>query len=304
MPKKISLIEKRKWLDSYESGKSVESIATNAQRDVRTINRGIDEARREADVRTARAELLKEALRRHQASLLGMVDEILSTISVPPGDSPVLPWYTSVFTATEATRLEAGRSEAAPENLALGIELRPAWGLLQEHLRRDPLWKMIADYQKARAAHLNAKIAFQRKTVALLQEKTGYKIVDNRTGDVNPPFVNIYAAGHLFFQVTIRRVLGMPESEDPEGSIVADTTTGDIRDGGSVLARDPGKEEECKRNLLAALKDLQESSEAVRVANTYKVLYEHTMKTRKAVEEISLLGLVPGQCRICRRLGM
>lgn len=109
------------------------------------------------------------------------------------------------------------------------------------------MWKMLADYQKARATHLNAKIALKRKTVALLEKKTGYKVVDDRTGDVNPPFVNIYAAGYLFFQVVIRRVLGMPESEDPEGRIVADTTIGEIRHGGSLLARAPGKEEECKK---------------------------------------------------------
>ena len=303
MPKKISLMQKREWLDSYESGKSVESIATSAHRDVRTIKKGIDEARREADARTARAELLKEALRKHQSSLLGMLDEILSTVSIPPGDSTVLPWEISAFTTTEATKLEVGRSEAVPDNLALGIELRPAWGLLQEHLKGDPLWRMLADWQKARAAYLDAKIAFQRKTVALLEEKTGYKVVDDR-GAVNPPFVYIYTAAHLFFEVAIRRVLGIPERADPEDRIVADTTAGEVRHGGLVLATAPSKEEECKRNLLAALRELQESSEGVRVANTYKVVYEHTMKTRKAVEEISLLGLVPGQCRICRRLGM
>lgn len=303
MPKKISLKEMRKWLDSYESGEPVESIATNAHRDVRTIKRGIEEARREAEARTARAELLKEALHRHQSSLLGMLGEILSIVSVPPGDSIVLPWEASVFTTIEATKLEAGRSEAVPDNLALGIELRPEWGLLQEHLKRDPLWRMLADWQKARPAHLDAKIAFQRKTVALLEGKTGYKVVDDR-GTVDPPFVDIHTAAHLFFEVAIRRVLGMPERTDPEGRIVADTTTGEVIHGGSVLARVPGKEEECKINLLAALRELQESSEAVRVANTYKVVYEHTMKTRKAVEEISLLGLVPGRCRICRRLGV
>ena len=303
MPKKTSLKEMRKWLDSYESGESVESIATNAHRDVRTIKRGIDEARREMEARTARAELLKEALHRHQSSLLGIIDEILSIVIVPRGDSIVLPWEASIFKTIEATKLEFGRSEAVPDNPALGIELRAAWGLLKEHLKRDPLWRMLADWQKARAAHLDAKIAFQRKTVALLEEKTGYKVVDDR-GAVDPPFVDIHTAAHLFFEVAIRRVLGMPERTDPEGRIVADTTTGEVKHGGSVLAEAPGKEEECKINLLAASRELQGSSEAVRVANTYKAVYEHTMKTRKGVEEISLMGLVPGKCRICRRLGM
>lgn len=304
MPKKFSPIDKKKWLELYENGKTEPWIAREkAHCDVRTVKKGVEEARRQRDARIAAVELVKEALRSHQKSLLGMLDEILSTVTFPPGDSTVLPWETSVFTKSEATKLEVGRSEAVPDNLALGIELRPAWGLLQEHLKRDPLWRMLADWQKARAAYWNAKMAFQYKTVALLEEKTGYKVVDDR-GAVNPPFVYIYTAAYSFFEVAIRRVLGMPERTDPEDHTFVDLATGEVRLGGSVLAKAPGKEEECKRNLLAALRELQESSEAVQVANTYKVVYEHTMKTRNAVEEISLLGLVPGQCRICRRLGM
>ena len=293
MPKKISLMEKRGWLDSYESGKSIGSIATKARRDVRTIKKGIDDARRETDARSARAELLKEALHKHQSSLLRMLDEILAFVVLPAGDSIVLSWELSVLKT----------SPAAAANPAAGIELRPAWSLLQEHLKRDPLWRMFADWQKAYAAHWEAKIAFQRKTVALLEEKTGYKVVD--AGDASsPPFIYIYTAAPLLFEVAIRRVIGMSERTDPLDRIAADPANGEVRYGGSVLANVPGKEEECKRNLLAALRELQKSSEAVRVASTYKAAYEQMMKTRKAAEEISLLGLVPGQCRICRRLGL
>ena len=297
MPKKISLVEKRTWLDSYESGKSVESIATGAHRDVRTIKKGMDEARHEVDARTARAELLKEALRKHQSSLMGVLDEISSTIVFPPGDSPILPWYTSSFTQ------KAGTAEAIPGDALLFVQSKVAGGLLREHLKHDPLWKILADWPKAAAAYVDAKKAFQRKTVALLEEKTGYKVVDY-SQTVAPPFVSMETAPQLLFEVASRRVLKMPERDDLEANTIADAVTGEVRYYSSVLAKAPGKEEKCKRALSAALKELQASPEAARLASTYKAVCELQSKTSKAVEEISLLGLIPGQCRICRRLGM
>ena len=58
-------------------------------------------------------------------------------------------------------------------------------GLLKEHLKNDRLWKVLAQWKKAYAAHLTARIALQRKTVTLLEEETGYKLVDKH--DVPPP---------------------------------------------------------------------------------------------------------------------
>lgn len=304
MPKKFPLAEIRNWLDLYEKGKSEVSIAKQAHCDVRTVKKGIEHSRREREVVIVRTELLKEALGKHQDSLLETLEEILSDLSIPPVASAVLGWETSSFTTIEAAKAEVGRTEVVSDDLALGAERKAEWVLLQEHLKRDPLWRVLDQRQKALAAHFNAKIAFQRKTVALLEEKTGYNVVDD-SGAVTPPFVYIYTTGPRFFGVAIRRVLGIPDRTNLEEGIVIDTTRGEVRYGiGEILVEAPGEEEECKRNLLAALKELSQSAEAVQVANTYKVLEESTAKARKAVEEILLLGLVFGQCRICRRLGI
>jgi len=40
------------------------------------------------------------------------------------------------------------------------------------------------------------------------------------------------------------------------------------------------------------------------MVETYRALEQITTKARQVVEDIRLLGLVPGQCEICRRLGM
>jgi hypothetical protein len=71
-----------------------------------------------------------------------------------------------------------------------------------------------------------------------------------------------------------------------------------------ILAVTPSREQETKQNLLDALRILIESPEIEPVVDTYQALEQSAVKTRQVVEGIRLLGLVPGQCEICRRLGM
>ena len=294
MPKRFSIVDKRRWLEKHESGKSEPSIAREAGCDARTVKKGIDEARREVYARTARAELLKEALRKHQASLLGTLEQLLSSLNVSRDDLPFLKWNTSNFIAVEG--------EFSPD-VALSVEYGSEWNLLKEHTKRDSLWKVYDRRQRAIAAHLKAKVALQHKTVSLIEEKTGYKVVDDGQA-ISPPFVRISATGSLFFEVAIRRILGIRDDRNLDKEIVTDTASGEVKHVAITLAKAPGKEAECKDNLLTALRELEQSSEALDVSNTYKVLEESNARARKAVEEMLLLGLVPGQCRICRRLGM
>ena len=44
MPKKIPIVEKRRWLQDYEQGKSEAAIASQNHRDLRIIKKGIEEA--------------------------------------------------------------------------------------------------------------------------------------------------------------------------------------------------------------------------------------------------------------------
>ena len=87
MPRKFLDTDKRKWLNLYESGKTEIWIARErAKCDPRTVKRGIEEARRKQDARVARAELIKDALRKHQDSLLEELDKILAALTVPSED--------------------------------------------------------------------------------------------------------------------------------------------------------------------------------------------------------------------------
>ena len=305
MPKTFSETDKKKWLELHESGKTEKWIAReHAKCDLRTVRRGIEEARRKQDARVARAELLKEALRKHQDSLLTELDEILSVFVLPSEAMAVLSWYNdgvnSIFNHDE-TPLERQLSESSKPYSLSGRQGDAVRKLLKQHLKNDRLWKLLAQWEKAYAAHMMARIALQRKTVALLQEKTGCKLTD-RT-NVPPPVLCSYTAGVLFYDTVLKQALDIHTGMDVERDMVIDPA-GNVKCYSSTLAEVPGMEKQIQANLLEALQELKTSPEVGLVGNTYDTLKEIAAKARDVIEQIKLLGLITGQCEICRRLGL
>jgi len=135
----------------------------------------------------------------------------------------------------------------------------------------------------------------------LLRQKTGYDFEDKST---SPPYLYSYNTIALLYQVAVDNSFGIPIDKNLE-DIIADTTTGKVRKGvGTILAEAPGAEAQCRANILQAYEELLLSAEISQVSKTYEELEVATSKARRLVEEMSLLGMVPRQCRVCRRLGI
>ena len=287
MPKKISINQMREWLKLYDGGRSEADIAKDAHRDVRTVKRGVEQARRELNAQTARADLLKEALRNHHNALLNTLKELKDDIRIPPLDIDM--------PCAEDVGLETELTATWPE------EKRTLLELLREHLMRDPLWDALDRWKKSLAVHLRDRMALKRKAATLLQEKTGLKLSDK---PIEGPFLYSYTALNLVYEETLRRALGISRMKDPEKDINV-SPDGQVRYGaGNVLAEAPPRKEECRRGIIEAFSELGASPESGRAAATYREAETHAARARQLVEEISLLGLMPGTCRICRRLGM
>lgn len=305
MPRKFSIVDKRKWLQKYERGKSEVSIATDSRCDARTVKKGIEEARREHDAQIARTELLKHALLTHQERLLDKLKEITSTLILPPRDWAVLSWYRdgdSIFSEGDLATAGGQSHEVYKATRRAGDQADMLQDMLRQHLRNDKLWKILAQREKVYASHRLERMALQRKVVSLLQEETGYKVMDRN--DVPPPFLYSYTAGHLFFKMTLRLAFGDYTSDDWQGDIVADTAAGNVSHPGQILAEVPGKEKRCRQKLLDAFQKMKLLQEVITVAETFRQLEEATLRARQAVEEVLALGLITGQCKVCRRLGM
>jgi len=300
MPRKFDDAKKKEWLELYDGGKSEKWIANRAKCDVRTVKNAINEARLKRDVAVARIELVKDALHNHQDGLLEEIDRIKTGLVVPERDFTVLSWNRGnnsiLDDAGEQIKLENDEDSTMRR-------------LVKEHLRRDKVWRVLTQWKKARTNHLVAKLALQRKTVTLLEEKTSYKVID---GDGPSPFVCSYTAGALVYKAAIDVAFAALDEraqkdiiKKMEAAITVNTHNGDVVFGsGSILAVAPGSEQATRQHLLDALKNLGKSAEAKAVVETYQALEQITTKARHVVEDIRLLGLVPGQCEICRRLGI
>jgi len=308
MPRKrITVTEKRKWLEEYEAGKTEAAIANETKHDIRTVKKAIEEVRRERVATLAKTDLLKEALRAHNETLLSTIQSIIPVITLPsPGQ------IIHLGTSREPTLIPISGGKAKYEDgrqikviaITLDMESQPEWGLLAEHLRRDRLWRALSRWKETLATHLEAAALMKRRLAELIKEKTGYEVADEPS---DGHFIYSWCLGPIL-EIVSSRLLGLTDESDVDKSIVADTDRGEVRcrahSSQPVLAKVPGAENEFREKVMAALQELQESSEAKGFINSYRAAEEATAKARQAAEDIRMLRLVPGTCRLCRRLGM
>ena len=299
MPKSFSSVDKKKWLELYDSGNTEASIAKNMKCDIRTIKKGIEEARRERDARFARAELVKDALGNHQKDLLAIIDGLLATLTTPPvnlrGERDASPLPIDLPGASATYEADKGWT------VVLNEETTTLWELLRDHLKRDPMWSAIEKWKRTLVSHIEAVMALRREIGTILEEDTGLKLLEKPT---KPPFLYYDNTVGLLYGEALSPRREVPERTEWEGRIVADAATGTVKHGGAILAEAPGREEKTRKNILKAFRRVQESAETTRVQETLREAKESAAKARRPVEEILLLGMVPGRCRVCQRLGV
>jgi len=305
MPKKISIQQKRDWLVEYENGKSIKDIAGDAKKDTRTINEALEDARRDRDARSARAELMKDALYKHQELLRDGLHKIIRNLELPTNDRAPLSWHEgekSIFKRTWNLKKLTG---------VTGISLkkgRPSASsvltddLLRQHFRNDKAWKLMVQWEKAYLEHINDRLTLQEKLVSLVEQKTGYHLIDRAKDESS--YVYSYTTGPILYEAALESSLKTGSKYNLKDDVKADPGSGEVRYRGSSLAKAPGEEKSCRENILTAYNELLKSSAMEHVVTSYTSLLEISAKARQAIEEINLLGYIPGSCNVCRRLGM
>ena len=305
MPKKISTIEKRGWLEEYERGKSEVAIASSNKRDSRTVKKALEDARRERDAMFARVELMKDALRSHQDTLMNQLNLIIESVALPQDDFAPLSWYEgndSIFTLVWQMNNPGNTTGFAGTKGRPSGDSTTAKDVLRQHLKNDKLWKLLVQWDKAYTSHISDRTALQRKIVSLLEQKTGYKMVHRANN--TPPFLCSYTTGPAVYKAVLNLAFNSSTKSDLEDDIVIDIQTGMVKYHNSILAKAPGNEEVCRYNILGAYRESLESPEFENARSSSKPLDEWVIKTKQAAEEISMLGYIPGNCSVCKRLGM
>ena len=303
MPKKFSDIDKRKWLELYENGKTEKGIANRIKADYRTVKRGIDDARKQRDARLASIELIKEALRKHQNKLLEELDQIVSETTPPPEDFGVLSWHHNGYSIFDTPgditkKVQLSDSASSKED----VERQMLRNLLRQHLKSDRLWKLLAEWQRTYSDDRVARIDFQRRMVEAVEVTTGLKLNDQIKA--NSPGIYSYILGPLYYQSILRKAFHPDTQLALKEEIVSDVTRGTVSYRHNILAEAPGNEEKTRQALINVLDTLQALPEVEQVTAIYQRLLEITLRLRQSAEQIKLLGIIPGKCDICSRLGM
>ena len=304
MPKKYPILKKREWLQNYEEGKSEVFIARSNHCDIRTVKKGIEEVRRERDAHLARADLIKESLRNHNQRLLSLIRELIPAL-IPLPSNQLIPWSDNPNTGLVTFTGGSARYQTHPQpkvlSITLDVETKADWEYLQEHLKRDHFGLMLNQWKKTLVSHFEARMVIKRKLTELLKVKTDYQL---RSRPVDVPCLYTSSAD-ILLQPTIEWLLEATGTRDPAENIDIDPESDEIRyNHGTAVAYAPGTLKSCRDNIISALNELKTSPEAKGVVITYKPNADSAVKARHSAEEIDMMGLIPGQCRICQRLGI
>jgi len=305
MPKKISIQEKRDWLVDYENGKSIKDIAGDAKRDTRTINNALEDARRDRDARFARSELMKDALYKHQDLLRDGLHRIIRNLELPTNDYAPLSWHEgekSIFKITWNLKELTGVHGISSKKGRPSVSSVLTDDLLRQHFRNDKTWKLLVQWEKTYLEHIKDRLTLQEQLVFLVEQKTGYHLVDRKRDE--PSYVYSYTTGPILYEAALESALKMGSKYNLEADVIADLNSGEVHYRHSSLAKAPRDEERCRKNILTAYNELLQSSAMEHVVTSYIGLLEISAKARQAVEEMNLLGYIPGSCNVCRRLGM
>ena len=143
MSRKISIKDKKKWLEMFEAGETEAQIAKVLKRDPRTVAKGIEEAIKATRITNIEEDMLRKAIFDHQVPLRDVLKEITLIPVMPPynlelrekrdgtlADIPVSGGLVKIISEDQMI-------------LETEVEKKLEWELLQEHLKQDKIYLQI-----------------------------------------------------------------------------------------------------------------------------------------------------------------
>ncbi len=300
MSRKISIRDKKKWLEMFEAGKTEAQIARILKRDPRTVARGIEEAIKARRITNIEDDMIRKALFDHQTQLRDILKEIASILVMPPHNLELREEKEGLLAPIPLSGSLVKTISEDQMILEIVADKKLEWELLQEHLKQDKMWDYLKQWRSALLDYVMAEWQF-KKAIKKLLENEGLELRQRRTDEETAYFLPLLV--ELFHKVAVNKVLNIPDGTNLEKGIVA----GDddfIRhgQGGSELARSKNAAER-RDKIVSIFTSLSQTPEAFQIKQTHGELAEITKTAKRDIDELLLLNLVTGKCRVCRRLG-
>jgi hypothetical protein len=246
----------------YDQGKTEVQIAREKRRDLRTIVKGIEEAVLERNLASAEADLLRNALFRHQEHLTGILKNISDMLVMPPDNLELREERDGLLTPIPLPNALVKQESKDEITVIFSDENKLEWELLKEHLKQDNLWGLLRQWREAMSDSVRARWQLKRWIKTQCDKDSDTRLSKIAT---------------LIYDLAIKKILELPDKTDLE--------------------------EKYGPNAVNLLNKSLRTSEASTVIKSMKILNEITTSAKRTVEEILLLGMITGKCRVCRRLG-
>jgi hypothetical protein len=287
-------VHRRRWMELFEQGRSedwiarhpIDDISESQRCDVRTVRTAIQNARKQDQILAAEGQLIQDSLKNHHDKLLQTVEGIIRLLGIPPSNES----------------LPEQENSADWKNDELSYRR-----LLGEHLDNKTLVK-LQKWEECYIRHFEARRVLKQSITALMREKTELEFSD---GNQKPPYL-YKESPHTVFCFILTSLLfsiGQKLNEkkstiDLNHAIRFDSKTGRVMLKGVTIIENPGREGTYYQNILEVVSELLKSEADGEVRTSAKELGTASSNLTAPLRELILLEMVPGRCRICRRLGL
>ena len=281
MPKVYSLEEKNQWLTLSDQGKTEDEIKKSSEDwnnlDNRTLRNGIAEARAVQERGYVKQQMLLNAFEKHNEDLRNVLTNIGKVVVVPPHDLKIT-WGNDIWKHPVILSGGAVMIVNLDGNPTMSIEAESGLigQMLREHIKHDSLWAALRMWKSATVKHLYArKMLMQTLETAIIQEAG---LADSITEiDGQSPELVVKLRGR--YQSWMQEIMGRTDTIFRKDEVYPT----------------PDSSEQ-------AIEQIDASHECTDVLDTLIELQVITNKVQKKIEEWSFVGLIPGECRICKKL--
>jgi hypothetical protein len=144
-----------------------------------------------------------------------------------------------------------------------------------------------------------------REKITLELPKLKYSLFNGGRAPDSKTYIYARHAGDFIYRLALHKLLRVNElGKQMDHIIIDENGTLSSSAEGFNLARAPGQSEECKKQILSMIDAKELKIEIDRVKTSYLELVALTDKAKNEAEEKLLVGLIPGHCRICHKLGV
>src|SRR3989339_2117057 len=216
MSRKISIQQKKKWLELFEQGLTENQIAEKLHKDLRTIVSGLQAASRERHLANAEAEMLRNALFSHQDKLTNILKGMALMLVLPDLNLKIRIDEKGLFLSTPLSGSLLEQTPDTQMTLKIHDEEKLEWELLEEHLKTDKLWNYLKRWRIAVVAHMKAR--WQLFGFISLNFETETSLAFKKKGQRQSEFLEPIITD-LFYEIAIAKLLGVKDGTDLEHTL-------------------------------------------------------------------------------------